>query len=274
MPLKIGPVKSASAQAGARRLMPTKLGSKELAELIAPEVKARATFSAHVESARVLDAIRKGVEDVLNLTKRNGMTMRGDELMMQIQRIANDEGIETGPEGTIQDVKAIPRLRLIVQMNEDMAVGYARHRDAQEQLGGEFPAWEFTRVRSSEVPRQDWPDRWEEAARDVNFEGVATDGRMIALKNSPIWARLSVFGTPWEPFDWGSGMGTLDVDRDTALESGALKDEDQELKPAPDRFNANLRAGIGAMDKRIAERLESSLGDNAAIVDDSLVWGD
>lgn len=273
MPLKVSPLKEASEQARARRVLPTPFNSREIAEMIAPEIRARATFSARVESARVLDAIRKGVSDVLNLAKRGDMTARPDEVMLKIQRIAESEGVFTGPAGTIRDIQSVPRLRLIAQMNEDMAVGYSRWKTSQAQIEGEFPAWEFTRVRASDVPRQDWPERWEAARDEVDGEGVATNGQMIALKNSPIWAALSAFGTPWEPFDWGSGMGVVEVDRDTAIESGALV-EGADLAPLPDKFNANLRASVTGMDPAIAQRLDASMGDSAAIIDGELVWGD
>jgi hypothetical protein len=46
---------------------------------------------------------------------------------------------------------------------------------------------------------------------------------MVALKTSPIWQGLSIFGTPWPPFDYGSGWGVVDVDRQESDELGLTK---------------------------------------------------
>ena len=45
---------------------------------------------------------------------------------------------------------------------------------------------------------------------------------MIALKNDPVWTALSRFGRPWPPFDYDSGMGIADIDRETAETLGLL----------------------------------------------------
>ena len=75
---------------------------------------------------------------------------------------------------------------------------------------------------------------------------------MIALKTDPVWERLSVFGHPFPPFDWGSGMGVVDVDRKTAIELGLVTDEKlreetaalRNAKPEAAKFNDNLQATV------------------------------
>ena len=37
---------------------------------------------------------------------------------------------------------------------------------------------------------------------------------MVALKEDPVWTRISRFGQPWPPFDFNSGMGVEDVSHD------------------------------------------------------------
>src|SRR5574337_1593062 len=58
--------------------------------------------------------------------------------------------------------------------------------------------------------------RWADAG------GQLFDGRMIALKNAPIWTDISAFGNPYPPFDFNSGMWVRDVDRETAMKYGLI----------------------------------------------------
>lgn len=76
-----------------------------------------------------------------------------------------------------------------------------------------FPAQELIRICDSKTPR-DWTDRWNLAG------GKTFGGRMVALKDDPIWTRISRFGIPWPPFDFGSGMGIRDIDYDEAVKLG------------------------------------------------------
>ncbi|MBQ9343900.1 MAG: hypothetical protein IJT88_01635 [Kiritimatiellae bacterium] len=67
---------------------------------------------------------------------------------------------------------------------------------------------------------------------------------MIALKDDPIWAAISRFGTPWSPFDFGNGMDVQDVDWNEAAELGVLKEDDPPPKMEPKDFNAGLAAEV------------------------------
>ena len=96
----------------------------------------------------------------------------------------------------------------------------------------EFPAVELVRVYSRRVPRgtsgregdDDWETRWENAG------GELVDGRMVALKDDPIWEALGsddeyddVLGNPFPPFAFNSGMWVDDVDRADAEDLGLLE---------------------------------------------------
>ncbi|MBR0198127.1 MAG: hypothetical protein IJQ34_08330, partial [Kiritimatiellae bacterium] len=70
-------------------------------------------------------------------------------------------------------------------------------------------------------PRGDWPKRWQKAGGKI-FPG----GRMIALKDDPVWVKLSVFDNPFPPFDWGSGMGLEDIGRKEAVKLGLIDDKE------------------------------------------------
>ena len=135
-----------------------------------------------------------------------------------------------------------------------------------------YPAQRFTRIEFREKPRDNWPQRWRDAAKSVGNEGVSKRG-MVALKTSPIWEALSKFGTPWPPFDWGSGMGLEDVSFDDAVKLGLIAEGDT-LEPLEDGFNTNLKTSVAGMAEDILAQLEAAFGDNAAVIDGDLVWGD
>ena len=50
--------------------------------------------------------------------------------------------------------------------------------------------------------------------------GKIHDGRLIALKNDPVWLKISDFGHPHPPFAFDSGMDMVDVSRVDAVEFG------------------------------------------------------
>ena len=69
---------------------------------------------------------------------------------------------------------------------------------------------------------------------------------MIALKGDPIWAAISRFGTPWPPFDFGSGMGVEDIDWEEAVELGVLKKDDPPPKVESKDINDGLEGELPA----------------------------
>lgn len=62
------------------------------------------------------------------------------------------------------------------------------------------------------------------------------------LVNAPVWTAISRFGRPYPPFDFGSGMGTRDVERDEAERLGVIAPGEQPGAEDPD-YNADLAAG-------------------------------
>jgi hypothetical protein len=119
-----------------------------------------------------------------------------------------------------------------------------------------WPAQELVRVIDSEHPR-DWATRWAEAG------GEFSGGRMIALKNDPIWEKISRFGTPYPPFDFNSGMDVADVDRDEAVALGLI-DRDEQVEPQIEDFNARLEASLPDADPATMEGLRDIFGDQVA----------
>lgn len=233
----------------------------------------RAFFSSRVAEVNILAAMRERVakyaEGETDLSKIR-MMIRDD------LRRANYTP-EPGQENTIHDLFSQARLDTIVKTNVAQARGYMQYIEGTSPGAfAAFPAQEFTRIRHSNTPRKDWPQRWAKAG------GKVYGGKMIALKDDPVWERLSVFGNPFPPFDWGSGMGVMDVDRKTAIQLGLISDEELRgktaalrEKPMPD-FNANLQATMPVpnlrRDSLCGQILIKNFGDQVAIENSVVSW--
>lgn len=225
----------------------------------------RAFFSSRIAEVKILEAIRYRVSEY----------SKGETDISKIRMLIRQDleelkySPEPGKEGTIHDLFSQARLDTIIKTNVAQARGYIQYLEGSTPGAfNAFPAQEFTRVAHRQRPRADWPQRWAKAG------GKLYKGRMVALKDDPVWANLSVFGNPFPPFDWGSGMGVLDVDRKTAIELGLITDSDLRQKvndlrqkgsapgaSAPD-FNSNLQAEVHIRnDSPEADRLRAAFGD-------------
>ena len=232
----------------------------------------RAFFSSRVAQVNILAAMRDKVreysEGETDISKIR-MKIRED-----LQTLKYDP---QGDRGTIHDLFSQARLDVIIKTNVAQARGYMQFAEGMSPGAfAAFPAQEFTRIRHSNTPRKDWPQRWAKAG------GKVYGGKMIALKDDPVWERLSVFGNPFPPFDWGSGMGVLDVDRKTAIQLGLISDEELRgkiaalrEKPVPD-FNANLQATVPVpnlrRDSLCGQILIKNFGDQVAIENSIVSW--
>jgi len=232
----------------------------------------RAFFSSRVAQVNILAAMRDKVreysEGETDISKIR-MKIRED-----LQTLKYDP---QGDRGTIHDLFSQARLDVIIKTNVAQARGYMQFAEGMSPGAfAAFPAQEFTRIAHRRNQRQDWPQRWAKAG------GKTYGGRMIALKDDPVWERLSVFGNPFPPFDWGSGMGVLDVDRKTAIQLGLVSDEELHgktaalrEKPLPD-FNANLQATVPVPNLRhdslCGQVLIKNFGDQVAIENSVVSW--
>ena len=233
----------------------------------------RAFFSSRVAQVNILaamrDKVREYAEGETDISKIR-MKIRED-----LQRLHYTP--KPGEQDTIHDLFSQARLDVIIKTNVAQARGYMQFAEGMSPGAfAAFPAQEFTRIRHSRKPRQDWPQRWAKAG------GKTYGGRMIALKDDPVWERLSVFGNPFPPFDWGSGMGVLDVDRKTAIRLGLISDEELRGKTAALRekpvpgFNANLQATVPVPNLRhdslCGQVLIKNFGDQVAIENSVVSW--
>lgn len=132
-----------------------------------------------------------------------------------------------GLQDTVKDLTSEQRLKVSLDTNVALARGWAQH--AQSMQNTERPAQELYRAGHSNNPR-DWAARWKEAAAAVNWQGVAGDGSMIALKTSPIWIKLSRFGNPYPPFDYNSKMRVRSVPMQRAKQLQLIPDDPAALQ--------------------------------------------
>ncbi|MCK9468143.1 MAG: hypothetical protein M0Q49_01890 [Porticoccaceae bacterium] len=202
--------------------LPTSASSAELAALPAA-IRRQALFSARLSRVEPLVEIGRSIKGILD-GERSMSEARRD-----IRRALDAAGYEppAGEAGTLKDHRSRRRLDLILQQNTRNARGYGKYAaDMDQDVLDMWPAQELVRIMARRVPRTTWRQRWREAG------GQLYGGRMIALKTSPVWVNLSRFGNPWPPYDYGSGMGVMDIGRAEAERLGLLTPE-QHLTPEP-----------------------------------------
>lgn len=253
-----------------KALVGSSLNSREW-NLVQAGLRDRAFFSSQVESARILHAARSMVAD------RAGGNLSASEIRRDLREIISSTGYRPpeGKEGTLQDLYSKRRLDTIIRTNVDQARGYVRHLDGMKPGAfAAFPGQELVRVRERRAKR-DWATRWKNAG------GQFYNGRMIALRNDPIWERISVFGNPFPPFDWGSGMGVRAVSRRDCIALGIVTDEEVREKVQALKANENTTPGLN--DNLLAEvpfkgntpemkRLKDAFGDQITHEDGKIVW--
>jgi hypothetical protein len=241
-------------------------------------LRQEADFSAGVENVRVMQRIHDGLLELVSnargeATGRRAGTgepgvfkMDRKKFIADIRDLAISEGlipVDDALEGTLQDITSEARLDLIVRTRMEMAQGRAFHkRGQQKNILNAWPAKELIRIEARLKPR-DWPTRWEEAG------GELRDGRMVALKNDPIWIRISRFGQPYPPYDFNSGMGDREIDREEALSLGLLE-ADQELEPEDEQ--TRLEASVADLSDEFKGALKTIFGGQIDIDGDVVKW--
>ena len=237
----------------------------------------RAFFSSQVMEPHLLDAMQKLSAEYA----RGGTDL--SKLRMEWTKYLNHTGYkpDTDVAGTIKDLSSQARIDVIIKTNVAQARSFVQYAEGMTPGAyAAFPAQEFLRVEYRKRKRTDWPKRWRDAGGEIY------GGRMIALKNSSVWGNLGKagpFGTPYPPFDWGSGMGVLDVDRREAIELGLVSKEqiDEHVEKLRQRqsegtlpsMNGHLVAQI-PYKQSVYQDLKSRLGDFVKIDKDKgeIAW--
>ena len=249
-----------------KALIGSSLNSREW-NLVQAGLRDRAFISSQVESMRILHAARRMVAD------RAGGQLSASEIRRDLRKVISSTGYRPpeGKEGTLQDLYSKRRLDTIIRTNVEQARGYVRHLDGMKPGAfAAFPGQELIRVRERKEKR-DWATRWKNAG------GRFYSGRMIALRDDPIWERISVFGNPFPPFDWGSGMGVRAVSRRDSIALGVVTDNEvrdkvQELKAEnPVSMNENLAVSVTPEEE---SELRQAFGDQITIENGEARWRD
>ena len=236
---------------------------------VEPALREKCFFSARVNDAEVVGKMRELIGKAIDSSKRGGNEafVSQEKFISEMKNYLRGRGYATG--GTaLTDITSRRRLGLIYQMNVEEAREYAKYVRGQDADALDmYPAQEFLRVESRRVPRTDWQMRWRAAG------GKIYGGRMIALKSDPVWTNLSRFGRPYPPFDFGSGMGVEDIDREEAIELGLLP-ADEPSDEIPD-FDIVLEAEV-SLDRIPEDMLDSIIKEtpNARIESGKLKMSD
>lgn len=248
--ISLAPDRAAVEKFETRKATPSSMSSAEW-ERVAPAIREKCFFSARVNDAETLGKMRELIGKAVDTAKRSP----SEALVSQEKFISEMKSYLRGRGYAVDgmaltDIASRRRLSLIYKMNYDEAREFAKYSRGQNSDAlYMYPAQEFLRVEPRRVPRTDWQTRWRAAG------GRIYGGRMIALKSSDVWKNLSRFDRPYPPYDFGSGMGVEDVDRDEAIELGLLP-KDEPVDEIPD-FDDALEAEVSL--ERIPEDLRSDI---------------
>lgn len=256
------PLQQAVQQMAARTVTGSPMTSREWGMLPA-ELRMRSMFSARVEHERTLAEMQDRITAGLAGEKREGVAMDRARFVEEMQDLVRSTGYKR-PEGTsrkgVQNLRSRARLELIWNMNVAQARGYAKWLAdmTPESLENE-PAYELVRIMARREPR-DWPTVWRNAGGKF-YDG----GRMIAPKTDGIWITISRFGTPWAPFDWGSGMGLAGIDIDEAEALGAVPQDAPPQEPQQRPFNADYSMSAAGIPEDGRQRILTALDGEAKL---------
>ena len=266
--ISLAPDRAAVEKFGARKATPSSMTSAQWAR-VAPAIREKCFFSARVNDAETLGKMRELIGKAVDTAKRNPneALVSQEKFISEMKSYLRGRGYAV--DGTaLTDIASRRRLGLIYKMNYDEAREYAKYTRGQDSDAlYMFPAQEFLRVEPRRVPRTDWQTRWRAAG------GKLYGGRMVALKSSDVWKNLSRFDRPYPPFDFGSGMGVEDIDRDEAIELGLLP-ADEPADEIPD-FDIVLEAEV-SLDRIPEDMLDSIIKEtpNARIEGGKLKMSD
>ncbi len=257
----------------ARELLPTSASADQLAQLPA-DIRARSLFSARTINAGYLQRTKDLTDQILSGGRQapDGSYIPGSYMDPATMRLRLKEALREisynpsqigAAPGSLKDLGSDARLNLIIQMQTDSAWGFGKFiRDQDPAALDASPAQELFRAESRREPRN-WPQRWMAAG------GQFYDGRMIALKNAPIWTAISEFGQPFPPFDYGSGMWVRDILRPEAIALGVISPNfvGPELAQAVPSFNAGLQSSLAGLAPDLQQSVLDSMGDLASLID-------
>lgn len=269
------------------------LDSRQWQEEVPAILREQAIFSAKVESVKAMQEVKDRLTKLLTMARDEkakvasaanagqpgAYQMDRGKFIAETQKMANRLGLRTkdaAKKGSVQDFGSERRLKLIYEQQVGAAQGRAFYLQGQDPdvLDG-WPAQELVRVAARKKER-DWTRRWSEAAAKVGYQGVSRaamrEGRMIALKTSPIWVAISRFERPYPPFDFGSGMGIEEIDREAAEALGDLVQPGERIEPSVEETQRKLEASAAGLDPDMRAALKKTFGDQLVVEGDRVRW--
>lgn len=259
------PFAEALASRKAKRLLPTKAGSRELAKL-GPQILNQAMFSAKVTNSQFLAQADKLINGIVSPLSSSGPDGRKSPLSRIEARAELQNYLDSikyqapkGKEGGLQDLRSNARINLIVDTNVKMAHGFGQNTlENDPDILDDIPCKELYRLGARKAPR-DWISRW------LDNGGKLYSGRMIARKDDPVWTAISRFGNAWPPFDYNSGMWTREITRTEAEQLGVIK-RSTVVKPSAAKLTDNVSATMPqGISKGLADALLNAFKDTAVL---------
>lgn len=222
-------------------------------------LRERSFYMAGVHQTEILDEFRTEVE---KLAQGASSIPESERRLSEMLAGVGYKPL-AGQEGTIKDLRSWRRMRVSLRTNTELLQGWAqKQRGIKRGAIMAFPAWELIRLMPRNLPR-DWQVRFTLSG------GTIRDGRMIAMKDSPVWQELSNFadglGVDYPPFAFGSGMGWRAVSFREADRLGVipknwlpparqpLPSPNETLEMTPRISDRALRADLAARMKGLAE---------------------
>jgi len=286
IPNPYGSTASAAYELARKRgLFPTWMGTADIRDL-EKGIRERSVFSARTTNAVYLDALKQRIERFL-ADGYNGdmgkLRLELKDILMRMQYdpvkgFPGDEalGIPAARAGSLQDLSSDKRINLILTTQLQLMAGKGQEQQGLSEAALDlFPAYELVRLESRRVPRE-WLKDWQTAAENIEWEGVSksafADGRMIALKISPIWAAIGssalfddALDVSHPPFRFNSGMGWEVRDREAALHWGLDVDgEARAAVPAAVKKLPPETISTNGLSKVTLDRLKSVMADAEA----------
>jgi hypothetical protein len=247
---ELHPFTGADAANAAKQILPTSMNTAKLREELSAAVRRQSFFSAQTLLADLLDGYKEKVASILNPETEQRADRVTDEnpegnvttglnptyARAEIKELLDSLGYapEADEAGTLKDLSSDARINLVIATNTELAQGAGRFIQMNDaDVIDEFPAQELVRFEPRHKQR-DWEARWLAAAAESGDTDAAdclnSNGRMVALKASPIWDSLGdgaggyedTLGNPYPPFAFNSGMWVQSVSRSDAEELGLM----------------------------------------------------
>lgn len=241
----------------AKGVLPSALSSAEQREVFVRSMRERALIMARVTQADFLVVVKRSVEE-FTAGHGRGKGALIAEMQSWLQRFGYDPatgfpgdealGIPPAEPGSLRDLSSWKRLELVLETERALALGRAQKAQGETEVALHlFPAWEFTRLEESEVPRgtegtssDSWSTRWVKLGGPYPvWDRQLSRFRLIALKGDPIWTALGdstrysdCLNVDYPPFAFNSGFGWRGVARGELRRLNLNFTEDQEAAAA------------------------------------------